>query len=77
MAAMSDIPHPLRAYRETVGLTCTAFAKKLGVTPAALSRWEARKRNPSFNRIRQIQELTGGAVSANDFMPAEPQARAS
>ena len=37
---MVDNPHPLTRYRKANNLTITALAHELGVSKAAVSRWE-------------------------------------
>lgn len=63
--------HALRTYRRKVGLTQEALAASLGVKKSAVSRWEAGQRSPNLTIIKRIREITGGAVSADDFMPVE------
>lgn len=57
--AMQD--HPLKAFRESQRppLSQRALADMLDVSTAAVSRWEAGKRQPDADRLKVIQEKTG------------------
>lgn len=46
----------LRAAREATGETLRSLARRLGVTPAALSRWESGSRQP---RVEDVSALLG------------------
>lgn len=61
--------HPLRSYRERKGLTQAALASRLGLSPAAVSRYEARKREPRSEELRRICDVTG--ISAGEIMGIE------
>lgn len=59
----------LREYRSAHGLSQENFARSVGVQKAAISRIEQGKRIPSMSLISRICEVTGGELTANDFMP--------
>jgi transcriptional regulator with XRE-family HTH domain len=61
--------HPLRAYRERHDppLSRSQLAKYLGVTAAAVSRWEAGLRKPEEDTLRTIMRKTG--IPARDLRP--------
>lgn len=64
---MSD--HPLRAYRQRQGLTQAELAIRLSLSAAAVSRYEARKREPRSDELRRICDVTG--ISAGEIMGIE------
>jgi DNA-binding transcriptional regulator YdaS (Cro superfamily) len=43
------------------------FAALLGVDRSAVARWRTGARVPSKDHMRRIREITGGAVTADDF----------
>lgn len=51
--------HPLTLYREREGLGVREFARLLGVSSAAVSRWESGKRSPEPAYVRSISQKTG------------------
>lgn len=55
---MVDNVHPLTRYRQSEKLTITALAERLGVSKAAVSRWEAG-RLPDRSMWPIIRERTG------------------
>lgn len=61
---MANDIHPLRAYRERQDppLTQDALAELLGVSKAAVSRWESGIRKPDETACRVIREKTGISV---------------
>lgn len=59
----------LAEYLDAAGLTPAAFARELGVSRAALSRYLSGARRPRAAIAQRIAELTGGAVL---FGPAGP-----
>jgi 2-dehydro-3-deoxyphosphooctonate aldolase (KDO 8-P synthase) len=75
---METDPHPLTAWRKQEARTLVALAGALDCAPSHLSQIESRKTNPSLGLIAKLQAITGGALTAEDFMPAEtaPTARA-
>ena len=58
-------PDEVRAHRELLGLTQPALAKRLGVTPVTVARWES----VAANR-RQIPEPTARLLQT--LHPASP-----
>jgi transcriptional regulator with XRE-family HTH domain len=61
--------HPLRVFREQQAppLTQEQLANLLGVTKAAISRWEAGERQPGKEIIPTITEKTG--IPASKLRP--------
>lgn len=57
--------HPLKAFREKQEppLTQQALAALLGVSKAAISRWETRERQPEQELLPVISEKTGIPIS--------------
>lgn len=53
------------------------FAKKIGTSQAAVSRYAAGKRMPRPEQMARIATATDGAVTAADFYAEPQQARAS
>jgi len=51
--------HPLTAFRESRQISKTDLADQLGVSCAAVSRWEAGERWPSYHSMIRIKEVTG------------------
>jgi transcriptional regulator with XRE-family HTH domain len=47
-------------------------ARLLGVRPITVWRWETGRSMPSAADLRRIIELTGGAVTPNDFFGVQP-----
>lgn len=60
----------LRAYRSERGLSQADFAKSVGVKKATISRIEKGRRVPSMGLVSRMVEASGGALAADDFMPA-------
>lgn len=56
-------------------ITAAEFAEKLGVHRSTVSRWigppsdDGETFRPSWDQLSKIKDLTGGLVTANDFMP--------
>ena len=56
--------------------TDAAFARRIGVTPQAVSRYKLAQRRPEWSVLTRIQEATGGKVTPNDFIHEQaPSAR--
>lgn len=78
-----DVIHPLKAYRERQEppLTQERLAGLLGVSKAAVSRWEAGERKPEETILPTITERTG--IPARELRPdlaelmSEPERAAS
>lgn len=49
----------IKEYRERHGLTQAEFAELVGVTPAAVSRWESGNRTPP-EMLEKLVELMNG-----------------
>jgi transcriptional regulator with XRE-family HTH domain len=58
----------LNDYLDRYGLKQAAFAKRVGVSQAAICRY-CNGRRPASAQIDAIMKATGGAVTANDFVP--------
>ena len=54
MPADTPIARYLRTHRETVSLTQTQLAAKVGCTQAAVSSWESGTRTPALRYIPQL-----------------------
>lgn len=61
----------LRSFRESRGLSQEELAKSVGVEKATISRIENGHRVPSMGLVSRLCEVSGGALTANDFMPAD------
>ena len=48
------------------------FADRLGVPASTVTRWLNGERKPSLCLLVRIREATGGAVTADDFLPRDP-----
>ena len=66
--------HALLAYRRKTGLTLEALAERARTSRSMLSRVEQRKALPSLGLVSRLVAATGGAVSADDFLPNERDA---
>jgi len=55
--------HPLTAYRALHDLTLDGVAKKLGVTPVTIWRWESGQRTPRARHLPALSKLTGASIS--------------
>ncbi|MBV8895508.1 MAG: hypothetical protein JO051_03275 [Acidobacteriaceae bacterium] len=47
-----------------------AFAKLIGRDTSVVNRLRREKIKPDWQTVARIQEATGGAVTATDFVPA-------
>jgi len=69
--------HPIRAYRDRTGLTQDGLGDQVGVSGAAISRWEQGLREPRGKRLKKLCEVTGLSpaevlnASASAATPAE------
>lgn len=59
-------------YRKKHGLTQQQLGDRLNVDQATVARYEAGKRMPQRDELDRIYKLTGGEVTANDFIGHEP-----
>lgn len=48
----------------------TEFAARVGISQAQVNRIRRGKSWPTRDLLVRIREITGGAVTADDFMPA-------
>lgn len=60
--------------REAAKLSQDELAGLCGVTRWTINRIELGERNPSYALMLKIIEATGGAVTANDFLPESSEA---
>lgn len=58
-------------------LTDAEFARRLGISRQALSRYKAGTRIPRPHILHRIMSLTNGAVTANDFVFVASRERAA
>ena len=69
---MSEIIHPLRAYRDRVGLSLDEFARLVGdTTRQSLFRIEKGQQAPSLDLIHRITKATNGEVTADELVAAK------
>jgi transcriptional regulator with XRE-family HTH domain len=61
----------LRTFRESRGLSQEDLAKSVGVEKATISRIENGHRVPSMGLVSRLCEVSGGELTANDFMPTD------
>lgn len=67
----------LEQYLSANGISQKDFAESIGVGQSHVSRMMAGKVNLSFTVLRRIAQVTGGKVTANDFlMPVAEQGAA-
>lgn len=59
----------LRDYLAASGISISAFARMIGVSAAAVGRYVAGHRVPRPKHMRQIMDVTNGAVRPEDFLP--------
>jgi transcriptional regulator with XRE-family HTH domain len=69
----------IRATREDAGISRESFASELGVSIKTIYRWEAGKREPKMDRIREIASLV--RIPFQEFIaktsnPTPPSTRA-
>jgi DNA-binding XRE family transcriptional regulator len=67
----------LRAWREGAGLSVSRAAANAGVARQTWHSWERGGSIPPARYMPKLHEMTGGAVTPNDFhalAPAEGQA---
>ncbi|WP_395674724.1 helix-turn-helix transcriptional regulator [Inquilinus sp.] len=61
------MPHALRLYRRSTGLSLQTLASRIGISTASLSRIETGKQTPSVPTLLKIVDETAGAVTVSDF----------
>lgn len=66
--------HPLRSYRERAGISLDELAGLVDASKASLSRIETRLQTPSLGLVERIVKVSGGELSANDFVGDEARA---
>jgi transcriptional regulator with XRE-family HTH domain len=54
-----SVQHPLTTYRERQELSQAELAKKLGVDPSTVNRWERWERAPRRRDLPRLSKLTG------------------
>lgn len=59
----------LKTYMTENNLSQSDLARQLNMTQAAVSMWVSGERRPDWASLAKLAQLTGGAVTANDFMP--------
>ena len=57
----------LAAYLDVHGITVPDFAKRIGSSETAVTKWKRCERFPSDSWMRVIAKVTSGAVMPNDF----------
>jgi transcriptional regulator with XRE-family HTH domain len=60
----------LAAYLAGNQITDADFASRIGVTRQAVHRYKSGERAPEWSVLSKIKEVTSGAVSPDDFLPA-------
>ncbi|TRO96756.1 helix-turn-helix transcriptional regulator [Glycocaulis profundi] len=65
----------LSDWLKTSNVTPSAFADRIGVSRQAVHRYVEGDRIPRREVLTKINEATGGAVTANDFLAPQPEAR--
>lgn len=60
----------IKEIREALGFTPTEFAAKLGVSAAAVSRWEAGGRHPRWDTMMKINEMKDGLAKGKKLQRA-------
>lgn len=55
--------HPIRLYREREGISRAELARRIGVDPQTIYRWENGKRWPRRDAMRRIERVTGISIT--------------
>lgn len=63
--------HPLAQYRTRKGYSREKVAKDAGTTRQTVYRIEHGEQVPSLTLVGRFVALSGGELSANDFLPLE------
>lgn len=58
----------LTQYLDQENLTAAEFGRRIGVSPAAMTRYCAGERFPNTAILRKIMSETRGQVTPNDFL---------
>lgn len=61
----------LDTYLRGAGLDDEAFATMVDASTGAVRKWRYGERVPRPQQMVRIKQATAGAVTADDFMPAE------
>lgn len=62
----------LNDYLTSRGLTPEAFAELIEIDPVSVRRYVQETRRPKWDVAARIARVTGGEVTANDFLPEAP-----
>jgi transcriptional regulator with XRE-family HTH domain len=57
----------LKTYLSENSVSLSEFARLVGASEGGIRKWLTGERVPRPEAVRKIQEVTGGAVTANDF----------
>lgn len=64
----------LLTYRQESGESREQFGQRVGVSAVTVWRWERRVDRPSWPKMDAITKVTGGKVTAADFVKtADPE----
>lgn len=69
---MQYLPMTLEDYLTTNEITDAEFAKRIERDPGTVSRLRRGLTKPDWQTLPRIFDATNGAVTPNDFLPAEP-----
>jgi transcriptional regulator with XRE-family HTH domain len=72
-----ELEHPLRAYRNALGISFADAAVAIGISQAQLSRIETRKQLPQPDVILRIAEWTKNRVTADALLGIKKGKRAA
>lgn len=61
----------LADYIDASGMTLTKFAELIGMSVSTVSRITRGVHVPEFETMLEIQRVTNGKVTPNDFRPAD------
>lgn len=64
--------HPLKSYRDEVGISAALLGERLGLTRQSIHRIENGRQVPSSEVLRRVETATGGKVTPNDIIKAMP-----
>lgn len=62
--------HPLRAWRQSKGLTLQQVGRLLDIDTVTVSNYENGRRVPRPHIMARIESVTLRAVTASDFLPS-------
>lgn len=60
----------LDTYLREKTITAEEFGRMVNASPGAVRKWRSGERMPRPEHLARIREATGGAVTANDFVPS-------